>query len=188
MPNKPLKVNWEELAVELGLLTRCGESGGSHSSMLALEKILGIQFIKDTVDYSLTFGRGFSLAEGVLAILRPQTAIDYCYEIYKSADDYQLRSEVMMLLKRIGNETVIKWLPEFLMDEKCQSCALDILDQLIFHGYIEDFEDLDQNTKDIVKSLSNSSDSLTRAKSEWITTYPNDIENEFGIRTSNTEG
>jgi hypothetical protein len=185
--NKPIKVNWEELAIELKLVTHDGERGGSRESDKAVEKILGEQFIKNTVDYSLTYRTGFTLSEGVLANLRSQIAIDYCYEIYKSANDSQFRSQVLMLLKKIGNETLLKWLPEFLKDEDCQGCALDILDQLIFCGYVEDFDSLDQNIKDVVQSLSDSDDSLTRAKSEWLSTYPDSIENEFGVRIRNTE-
>jgi hypothetical protein len=184
--SKRTKVKWKKIAEKLGVLRVGGETGGSDYSRLALEEILGIDFIKNTVDYALSYKRGSLLAEGVLSIIGSPMAMDYCYQLYKSTDDTQTRNEILMMLKKIGDRTIIKWLPEFLSTEECQSCALDIIDQFIFIRYI-DIDELDQSIKDVVKSLLESSDSHLRAKAEWILSYPNDIENECGIRTSCVE-
>jgi hypothetical protein len=73
------EINWEKLAVDLGLLTAQGEHSGSGEARRALEIILGEDALRAAVDYYVAHGRGGELARSVLWQLRPWSAMSRCY-------------------------------------------------------------------------------------------------------------
>jgi uncharacterized protein len=129
-----MKVNWEELARELKSLTKSGEIGGSSLGVEAIELILGRDFFEQAVEQYITFKPGFELARSVLLVIKPWTAMKYCYDIYKNTDDIEIKRSAIGLLKVISDRRVLEWLPEFLADpdEGVQNGGMGIIDQLLF--------------------------------------------------------
>jgi hypothetical protein len=79
-----MKVNWQELAQEVGTLTESGEIGGSSLGVEALDLILGEEFFQQAVDHYLSCKPGSELARSVLLCIKSWKSMKYCYEIYKS--------------------------------------------------------------------------------------------------------
>jgi hypothetical protein len=133
-----MRVEWEKLAAELGAT----DIQGSRLSLNAIETLLGEDFFAQAVDCCISLEEGWSLAEGVLRILRP-LGMKHCYNIYKTSHNLEKRRSAVWLLKYTSDREVLEYLPEFLADpdEQIQRTVVEILDQMLFWRAI-DYEDI----------------------------------------------
>jgi hypothetical protein len=134
-----VKIDWEELASRLGLLTADGESSGSDQARRALELILGEDALRASVDYYLAHRRGSELARSVLWQLHPWSAMSYCYEIFKGPHAIETRRTAVELVRVVADHRALPWISEFLADKDAdiQVCGVGVLDQLSWSGLIQ---------------------------------------------------
>lgn len=139
-------IDWQDLANRLGTLGSSGESGGDNVARQAIELLIGTQRIRDSVDHYVTDGRGRGLARSVLALVRPCSAMERCYEIYRTDQDDESKRSAIELLRVIADERVLPWVAEFLenVDEAIQVWGIGVMDQLLWSEVVrvEDCEDL----------------------------------------------
>jgi hypothetical protein len=138
-------IDWKALAVRLGTLSEGGESGGSNYAREAIELLLGEGNLRASVDYYISGGPGSELARSVLWLIRPWSAMSYCYEIYKSDGDLETRRMAVELLRVVADGRALGWVAEFLEDgdSSIQSWGVEMLEQLISSGSVE-IEDAEQ--------------------------------------------
>jgi hypothetical protein len=138
-------IDWKAIAVQLGTLSAGGESSGSHQARQAIELLLGEDNLRKSVDYYISGGQGSELARSVLWLLRPWSAMSYCYEIYQSDRDVETRRMAVELLRVVADERALGWVAEFLEDEDAgiQTWGVEMLEQLISSGSV-DGEDAEQ--------------------------------------------
>jgi HEAT repeat protein len=139
-------IDWEQLARQLGLLHPDGESSGSGAAQQALELLLGEDRLRAAVDYYISGGPGSELARNVLWMLHPWSAMQYCYEIYRSDADVDTRRSAVELLRVVADRRALPWVQEFLNDPDpgIQSWGAGVLDQMLFAHLVwpEDCADL----------------------------------------------
>src|SRR5688572_24143069 len=126
-------IDWKALAVRLGTLSEGGESGGSNYAREAIELLLGEDNLRESVDYYISGAPGSELARSVLWLIRPWSAMRYCYEIYKSEADIETRRMAVELLRVVADKRALSWVVEFLGDEDSgiQTWGVEMLEQLI---------------------------------------------------------
>jgi hypothetical protein len=126
--------NWKDLAQHLGSIGQNSESGGTDWAIKALDVILGEEFLKSAVDWCIGGEKGSELSRSVLRHVHSNVALEYCYSIYKTNPDNQIRENALDLLKVIGDHRVLPWLPEILTDpsDTFRTLGIHILDQLYF--------------------------------------------------------
>lgn len=139
------KIDWKAIAVQLGTLEEGGESSGSNEARQAIELLLGEDNLRKSVDYYISGGPGSELARSVLWLIRPWSAMSYCYEIYKSGRDVETRRMAVELLRVVADQRALSWTAEFLGDEDSgiQTWGIEVLEQLISSGSVEG-EDAEQ--------------------------------------------
>ena len=84
-----MKTNWQELSKKLGVLQPDGSELYKGQSMQALEEVLGIEWIQNTIDYFIEGGKGNELAIKTIRRIGSNKAADYTFllfEIYKETD------------------------------------------------------------------------------------------------------
>jgi hypothetical protein len=131
-------INWQELARDLGSLDENGRERacGSRMAQKALELILGRDFFRQAVDYYITYQPGKELVRQVLWLVQPVSAMDRCYEIYKSDAPQDDRVAAIELLRVVADSRTIPWVGEFLDDHdpSIQHWGVGILDQMLWGG------------------------------------------------------
>ena len=129
-------IDWKAIAVQLGTLRAGGESSGSEQARKAIELLLGEDNLRESVDYYISGGPGSELARSVLWLIRPWSAMKYCYDIYKSGRDIESRRMAVELLRVVADGRALGWVVEFLEDENeaIQSWGAGVLGQLICSG------------------------------------------------------
>src|SRR5262249_15954213 len=79
-------------------------------------------------------------------IVRPWSAMTYCYEIWSGSGPIERRRLAVWVLKWIGDERAFGWVRDFLddPDESIQVWGAGLLDQLLWCGHVaaEDCEGL----------------------------------------------
>lgn len=160
-----MKVNWEELARELGTLREFGEIAGTSPGVQALEQILGEEFFHQAVDFHLSSRPGFELARSVLMCIRSRTAMDYCYRIYKTTTDIEKKRSVVDLLRFISDRRILEWVPEFLAnpDEDVQNAGINVIDQLLFWQILHD-----EDVRSILETALDHSNAYVRKQAKWL--------------------
>jgi len=160
-----MKVDWEELAEELGTLTEFAEIGGTSSGISALELILGEEFFQQAVNHHLSCKPGFELARSVLMCIRSWTAMKYCYEIYRSTSDSEEKRSVVDLLRFISDRRILEWIPEFLADpdEGVQNAGINLIDQLLFWRILHD-----DDVRLILEAALHHSNAYVRKQTKWM--------------------
>ncbi|AFY90678.1 hypothetical protein [Chroococcidiopsis thermalis] len=150
----PEIVDWKLLAQQVGALvensasvTGYSEIGSSDLALQAIEVLIGEENLRNAVDYYISGKPGSELTRHILWRLHPRTAMQYCYELYKSNTvSIETKISAIELLRVVGDRHVLKWIPEFLSDRdpSIQSWGIGILDQLLFSRliYSEDVKDL----------------------------------------------
>jgi hypothetical protein len=164
------EIDWEKLAVDLGLLTAQGEHSGSGEARRALEIILGEDALRAAVDYYVAHGRGGELARSVLWQLRPWSAMSRCYEIYKQANTMDARRTSVELLRVVADRRAVPWITEFLEDgdAEVQAWGAGVLDQLLWSELIEPDE-----VEDLLRTAEHHQNEAVRERAEFIRSYLN---------------
>lgn len=136
----PARIEWEALARRLGTLRDGGESGGTDLAQTALEQILGEDEIRAAVDYYVAGRRGSELARSVLHLLQPWSAMQRCYEIFRTDPDPERRRSAIALLRVVADERALAWVPEFLRDpdEGVQTWGAGVVDQLLWSDLVDE--------------------------------------------------
>jgi len=160
-----MKVNWQELARELGTLNQFGELGGSSLGVEALELILGAEFFEQAVEHYISLKPGFELARSVLLCIKPWTAMKRCYEIYKNTNDIEVKRSAVELLRVVSDRRVLEWLPEFLADpdEGVQNAGIGVIDQLLFWQILHD-----EDVRSILESAMNHPSEYIKKQAKWL--------------------
>lgn len=127
-------IDWRDLAQKLGSLHEDGESGGSDLGRRALELIVGVDALRNAVDYYIEGKPGSELARSVLSLSKPFSAMERCLEIARSETDIESRRAAVELLRMVADGRGIVWAEEFLrdQDEGVQAWAAGIVDQLLW--------------------------------------------------------
>jgi hypothetical protein len=159
------KIDWEELASRLGLLTADGESSGSDQARRALELILGEDALRASVDYYLAYGRGSELARSVLWQLHPWSAMSYCYEIFKGPHAIETRRTAVELVRVVADRRALPWISEFLADKDAdiQAWGVGVLDQLLWSELIKPEE-----SEDLLRAAEQHANEAVRERAEFI--------------------
>jgi hypothetical protein len=146
-------VDWEQIARQIGSiqentpLGRYSELGGSNFARKALIEILGEDLLRDAVDYYVDGGRGSEVIRSILRLIQPRSAMDRCYDIYKSNVDIETRRYALTLLVHFADYSVLNWIYEFLDDPDEDiniwgACTLDQLLQTHWEAPPQEFGDL----------------------------------------------
>jgi hypothetical protein len=140
------QIDWHALALDLGAITENGEKGSSALANRAVEILIGEDNLRQAVEYYVTFKPGSELARSVLWMLHPFSAMQHCYDIYKSDAPIQERRQAVELLRVVADRRAVGWIAEFLKDEdeEIQGWGAGVLDQLLWSDLVfqEEVEDL----------------------------------------------
>lgn len=138
--------DWYLLAKKVGSIKEDGsESGGTAYAKLALESILGVEWIYSTVDFILAYKRGIELALNCLVELESEKAVEYAYQIYKNNTD-EIKQDAVWLIRHIAHPCSFEWVEEFLNDPEVLPLGLALLDQLLWTEKIQP----DSRTEDLL--------------------------------------
>jgi hypothetical protein len=77
-------IDWHELALKVGTIRKNGESVSNRDGWRAFEILLGEQNLRNAVDYYIDGFEGSELVRFILWQIHPWSAMEYCYQIYKS--------------------------------------------------------------------------------------------------------
>ncbi|HEV8578899.1 MAG TPA: hypothetical protein VGX68_07420 [Thermoanaerobaculia bacterium] len=137
-----IRIDWEDLAREVGSLSEQGEVGGTAYARRALIAILGDSEILSAVQVFIGAGPGSELVRNVLMFLKPRGAMEECFRIFRESQHAQERHLAMALLASIADRSAVRWLDEFLDDSDAvvQSWAARLLFELILEGEVEEAE------------------------------------------------
>lgn len=132
-------IDWKTIAIETGALRAGEDSGSTALAKLALEKLIGEQNLREAVDYYIESGPGSELARSVLSDIQPWSAMQYCYEKYKSSPDIEVRRIALQLLRAIADKRALPWIDEFLddADEEIQAWGFGVVDQVLWKGFVD---------------------------------------------------
>lgn len=133
------KIDWSALSTSLGTVQEYGEQGGTAAGRQALELILGKDNIQLAVDHYLDGKPGCLLVQNVFEVIRPSSAMDYCFQIYQESKDQERKYRALILLKAFADGHVLPWLHVMLEanDPISQKLGSEILEQLIWSYAIE---------------------------------------------------
>ena len=134
-------IDWGSLSSALCL------GGGTTSEIVgtaatrgALERILGTDALRASVDDYVAARPGSELARSVLRLLHPPSAMERCHEIYLTATDVEDRRCAVELLRVVADDRVLAWAPIYLADPDplVQVWAIGIVEQLRYARLADD--------------------------------------------------
>lgn len=123
--------DWKELGKRIGSIQDGREVGGDHFALIALQEVLGQQWIEAAIEHIVAFKAGAELAMNCLQFLRSEKAVQYAYHIYKSSSG-ERASQAVWLIKQIAHPVALEWVEEFLNDDNVMGWGVDVLDQLLW--------------------------------------------------------
>ena len=161
-------IDWTALAKQLGLLTETGEQCSWTDVQRALEILIGERAIRASVDDCIAGAPGTLLASEVLMLLRPWSAMVYCYDIWKSSRPIEERREAVRLLRVVADHRALSWVGEFLddQDESIQSWGIGVLDQLLWRNLV-----LPEEAESLLVRAEGHANPVVREKTEWIRSF-----------------
>ena len=127
--------DWKELGKQIGSTQDGREVGGDHFARIALQEVLGQQWIEATVEHIVAFKAGAELAMNCLRLLHSEKAVQYAYHIYKSSSG-ERASQAVWLIKQIAHPVALEWVEEFLNDDNVMGWGVGVLDQLLWGEHI----------------------------------------------------
>ena len=138
------QIDWQALASQLGTLRENGETSGSRYACEAIGILLGEDNLRRAVDYYISGEPGYELARSVLWLLHPLSAMQHCYDIYKSDAPIENRRLAVELLQVVADKRAVVWIDEFLddADPEIQAWGAGVLDQLLY-SYLVESEDVE---------------------------------------------
>jgi len=135
-------MDWKSLAHDLGI-TRDGRRGTTVDDYRrALELLVGEDVIRSGVDYYVAGGDGMDLVAGVLSRIRPRSAMERCYQIFRSEADVHAKRAAIDLMRMVADRPALAWVPEFLSDpdQGVQNWGIEVVEQLLWTGTIDEAE------------------------------------------------
>jgi HEAT repeat protein len=113
-----MAIDWKAIAGQIGGLKSDGSERvvGTDGGRRALEILLGEENLRDAVDYFISLQPGAFTAEMVLKIIRSETAMNRCFEIYKTEPGTERGCGAVFLLGCMADDRVLPWVHEFLED------------------------------------------------------------------------
>lgn len=166
------KINWQSLAERVGAISQPEneianlnnflEIGSSDLARRAIEVLIGENNLRDAVDYYISGQPGCELVRHILWQLHSWTAMEYCYEIYRSTSrDLDSRRMAIELLRVVGDRRALIWIDEFLEDgdEYIQRYGIDLLDRLLSSDLI-----YPENARNLLAKSMNHRNSYVREK------------------------
>lgn len=125
-------IDWQALAESLGTLRDQGELVTDRHARAAIELLLGEDNLRQAVAYYISGEPGSELARSVLGQVRPWSAMQYCYDIFKSSAPIEQRRMAVELLRVLADQRARGWIPEILQDadEVIQTWGAGVLDAL----------------------------------------------------------
>ncbi len=161
-------INWEQLGRELGTLRADGEHVGRDDARRAIERLIGEDRLRAAVDYYVVGGPGSELARHVLWQLRPWSAMQRCYDIYRTAADAETKASSVELLRVVADRRALPWTAEFLADPNpgVQLWGAGLLDQLLWSHLIESAE-----CADLLRTVQEHPNDQVRERGECIRKY-----------------
>ena len=136
------------LGLQVGTLKESGKESVvcTQDAQRAIEILIGEENLREAVDYYIDGKPGSELARFVLRQFHPWSAMEYCYEIYKSDDNAERRMFAVELLRAVADKRALQWINEFLDDNdpQIQAFGIGILDYLNLKSLIvlEDVENI----------------------------------------------
>ncbi len=132
-------IDWKKLAGDLGLLSENGEIGGTEYANRAIELLIGEDRLRAAVDFYVTGRGGSGLARSVLWRIQAWSAMQRCYEIYRSDAPVEIRRSAIELLRVVADHRALGWVKEFLADpdDSVQNMGAGVLDQMIWGGGVQ---------------------------------------------------
>lgn len=130
------RVDWTQLARDVGSLHDDGESGSHLLAMAALERIIGEDNIASAVEHVIGLLPGGELAMNVLREVRSERAVRLAYDIYQASSGDRA-STAVWLIKHVAHPCAVPWIAEFLADPNVAVWGVGVLDQLLFCGQVE---------------------------------------------------
>ena len=166
-------IDWSELSSSLDLLRmRNGggwdERSGTVAACQAIERIVGPDALRASVDYYLAGHPGAELARSVLWLLHPPSAMERCHEVYLTSPNVEERQSAVELLRVVADDRVLGWVPSYLSDPDplIQIWAIGIVDQLLYSGLAE-FADCTQ----IIAETEKHSNEAVRERAANLASY-----------------
>jgi hypothetical protein len=140
------KIDWRLLAQQVGSIKQNSNSvigstqiGSSELAKQAIEHLLGEENLRSAVDYYISQQPGSELVRNILWQLHPCSAMQYCYDLYKSpVESIDIRRSAVELLRVVADYRVLPWIYEFLEDDdsSIQAWGVGVLDQLLFSNLV----------------------------------------------------
>lgn len=126
------KIDWISLGKQVGTGGGNIESVSTQDAQRAIEILIGEDNLREAVDYYIDGKPGSELARFVLRQFHPWSAMEYCYEIYKSDKNTERRMFAVELLRAVADKRALQWIDEFLADNdsQIQVLGIEILDYL----------------------------------------------------------
>ena len=132
--------DWPALAKKLGAIKEDGTEIGSNAiARIAVDELIGEEFIIDAVNYYIEGGVGSEQLRHVLWSLHSPVAMKECYRVYKNDDAEERKISAIELLRVVADSSVVPWVKEFLQSPilGVQNWGIGIIDQLLFSGFCQ---------------------------------------------------
>ena len=135
-------IDWKSLAESVGALKDGHEMCSSVQALEAIELLIGAENIKEAVDLYVARSPGSELIRTVIWQLHSPTAMQRCYEIYKTSPHIDDKRLAIDLLRVAADRRVLPWIDELLHDSDAgfRGCGISIVDQLLFSGLVDSEE------------------------------------------------
>jgi hypothetical protein len=132
-------IDWESIARKVGSVIGGAQIGGDHLAREALEILIGEEQIRKAVDYYVEWGPANELIRSICWLLAPWSAMQRCYEVFRTETDMDRRLNALDLLVVTADARTIPWVEEFLDHDEIviQNFGARMLDQLIFSGRVD---------------------------------------------------
>ncbi len=127
--------NWQTIATAVGAIDENGnESSSSDMARKAIELLLNESELRKAVHYYIEGKPGSELLRGILWQIHPWSAMDECYQIFKSHPDIQYKRTAIELLRVVADRRALIWVQEILQhsDTQIQHWGIGIVDQLFY--------------------------------------------------------
>jgi hypothetical protein len=158
-------IDWEKLAEDVGSRKNGQESGSRDYAQAAIERIIGVENIRQAVDHYVAGDPGSGLIRSVIWRIHPFSAMERCYEIYKHDPDLENRRMAVELLRVAADRRVLPWIEEFLNDEdqSIRAWGFGIVDQLLWSELVWENE-----AAHLIELAEKSSDDYLREKAVFV--------------------
>ncbi len=139
-------IDWDQLEQE-----KQARRDAGLPTVSVLEMVIGEDRIREAVDFYVAhaYRDSTELVLNFLRRFRPLSAMQRCYEIYRTSPNTRDRRTALSLLKDFADGHTLEWVEEFLTDPDTgiQDQGINLLDQLLFGGGIRYDEEAMERAK-----------------------------------------